>query len=357
MMRNLPFDPMGVCRIVVICLLIFPVALYAAPTQSEEGASKESVDNWSPEHVSRLIREAGVAASASRETEKPEAVLVLGIQLEALQERSRKWLELKSLYAELISEMEKPAELAAEQAAVREEISAFRQNGLLQKPPYGLDAYDFIQAEGDALDQAEKTADLSLSASKKTIEQLQSRVQDAQKQWRNFQEQHAGDTTPAIIWQQEGIQLDIQLSEARRRIEQRKIENLKLERQTIDLRRALAQSKVKWVKPRLAYSADELKRHEAALEERKNELRQSLSDLAGKLSAAERNRTKAQSQVQDAVGTKKSGPGPGAAERLGSVAKGIQRGRRSDRRKDSSCGPAAGGLAKALCLVGGPDRS
>ena len=250
--------------------------------------------------------EAGSAADASRLAEKASTAAVLGTSLDAIQERTRGWLELKLLYAELISEIEKPAELAAEQATVNDEIGAFRQNGLLQKPPYALDFYDLVQAEYDALGQALKTSDLSLSASKTILDQLQARVQDAQKQLRNFQDLHNGDSGPAINWQLEGIQLDIQRAEVRRRIEMRKIDNLKLERQILDMRSQLAQEKLDRVKAGLVFHADDLKRQEAALEEKKKELHQALDDLAGKMREAERNRIKAQAQFQGAADNRKA---------------------------------------------------
>lgn len=263
------------------------------------GNDKEPAANgWTPEKTARLREHASSMEKEARGAETPENAQRYGIVLEAMQQRTRRWFELKSVLDELTTSLEKQAALTRELESTKQEIEGFRKNGLPQKPPYTIDFYDQLMVEQDALQQETKASELAMNAVKQKNQQAQERLQQARKQARQLQEKLEEDDSPAAKWRLEGMQLDIELNEARYQLERFNEKNLKTKQQLIAEQNRLLKDQAAWVRKRLQYHQEDLERHEQALVEKRNELQKQLAVLADKKKEADQKWIKSRAEGQ-----------------------------------------------------------
>ncbi len=299
-------------RKAIIIIMQIPLVsgwiLFARPLPSDaqtmpalpkaESASKET---WTAENVSQRISEVDTALEGARQAENDQTARRLGVDLDALRTRTHRFIELKAVYGELAAEIQKEAELLKEAAAVREESSAFDQRALLEKPPYSLSFYDDYLIEYDSLQQAFDIIDMALAASRYNLEEDQQRLDTARQRLRSFMDKAGRDADATVSWQMAGLELDIKMAEAMGRRQQRRVENLRIEKQLTADRIALVRRQIQWIQSRLAYSEEDLKRHVDNLERKKNDWQKNLAALLEKKKHADQRWLNVQAKVQAAV--------------------------------------------------------
>jgi len=278
--------------------LVGSIAICAHSAQNGPASEESSSDMWSRDNVVQLLQRVAIYEKESREAETLENAQRLGVDLDGLQQRSRKWVELKSILNELNIDIEKQSNLNKELDEIQQETDTFQKNGLSQKPPYTVDFFDQLKGEQDILQQTAKTSDLALNTVKQSAENALAGLKETQKQSRQMQEQFEGNDTPSAQWQLKGVQLDTQLVEARYQLERWKERNLKTEQQALAQRNRLLEEQASWIKQRLTYIPENLTRHEQALGEKQKELQKTLSLLAKKKKDADQNWIKAQTEAQ-----------------------------------------------------------
>lgn len=264
-------------------------------------AESTSKETWAAENVSQLISEVDAALEKARQAENDQTAGRLGVDLEALRARTRRFIELKAVYGELSAEIQKGTELLKETAAVREESNAFEQRGLIEKPPYILSFYDDYLTEYDSLRQAFDITDMALIASRHNLEEDQQRLETTRQRLRSFMDKANRSADAAVSWQMEGLELDIKMAEVTGRRQERRVENLRIEKQLTADRIALVRKQIQWIQSRLGYSEEDLKRHAGNLERKKNGLQKNLAALLEKKKIADQRWLNVQVKVQAAV--------------------------------------------------------
>jgi small-conductance mechanosensitive channel len=264
-------------------------------------AESKGMDAWTAEKVAQLISEVDAALEDTRQAENHQTARSPGVDPEALRAYARRLIELKAVYGELSAEIGKEKELSKEAAAVREESNAFEQRRLLQKPPYMLSFFDDYMVEFDSLQQAFEIADTALTAARQNLEEDQLRLDTARQRLRSFKDKTGGEADPAVSWQTEDLEHDIKMADAMGRLQQRRVENLQMEKQLTADRIALVRKQIQWINSRLAYSEEDLKRHVDNLERRKNDLQKHLAAWLEKKKDADQKWLKVQAKVQAAV--------------------------------------------------------
>lgn len=269
-----------------------PTLPKAAPTGTE---------TWTVEKVSQLISDVDAALEGARQAENHQTARRLGVDMDALRARTRRFIELKAVYGELSAAIRKETELVKEAAAVREEGSAFEQRSLLEKPPYTLRFYDDYRIEYDSLQQTFDITDMALTASRRNLEEDQLRLDTARQRLRSFVDKTGKAADPAESWRMQDLELDIKMADAMGRLQQRRVENLQTEKQLTADRIALVRKQIQWIQRRLSYSAADLKRHVDNLERKKNDLQKNLAALLEKKKNADQRWLNVQAKVQAAV--------------------------------------------------------
>lgn len=264
-------------------------------------AASRGTETWTVEKVSQLISEVDAALEGARQAENHQTARRLGVDMDALRARTRRFIELKAVYGELSTQIRKETELVKEAAVVREEGSAFEQRGLLEKPPFTLRFYDDYRIEYDSLQQALDITDMALTASRRNLEEDQLRLDTARQRLRSFVDKTGKAAGPAASWRMQGLELDIKMADAMGRLQQRRVENLQTEKQLTADRIALVRKQIQWIQSRLSYNAADLKRHVDNLERKKNDLQKNLAALLEKKKNADQRWLNVQAKVQAAV--------------------------------------------------------
>jgi small-conductance mechanosensitive channel len=294
--------------IILQILLVSSCILYARPLSGGAQtvpalpkAASATKEAWTAENVSQLISEVDTALEGARQAENDQTARRLGVDINALRAHTRRFMELKAVYGELSAEIRKETELIKELAAVRVESDAFEQRGMLGKPPYTLSFYDDYTIQYDSLQQAFDITDMALTASRRSLEEDQQRLDTARQRLRGFVDKAGREAGPAVSWQMEGLELDIKMADAMGRLQQRRAENLQKEKQVTADRIALVRKQIEVIQSGIAYSDEDLKRHVDILERRKNDLQKHLAALLEQKNNADQKWLKVQAKVQAAV--------------------------------------------------------
>jgi potassium efflux system protein len=286
------------------CVLgLSPQALLAQTTTNSLAAEEDATNGWSRDKVSQMSQQAAIEEQKSRQAESEANAQRLGVPLAALQQQTRKWIELKTLLNELIIEVEKRSHLNDDLDNIRKLQESFAKEGWSQKPPYTISDYDRLMAEQDALRQNAKTTELALNTAKQNIAQTLDRLEETRKHSRQLIEQLGKESSPAAEWRTRGAQLDTQLAEARFELEKSSEKNLRLEQQVTDQRNRLLQDQASWVKARIEYRTEDIQSHEQALAEKRKELQKNLALLLNKKRDADQNWIQAQTEGQKSAKT------------------------------------------------------
>ena len=257
-----------------------------------------SGNGWSRDKVAQMLGAAITEAEMARQAETHENARLLSVDTNALQQRTRKWLELKAILSELDIEFERQSVLSHELDSARQATPQVNANNTAQEPSYTIDRYDQLAAERDALQQTAKTTGLALETARQDIEQARERLQENQREWRQLQEQFEGNRNPVAQWRLQGATLENQISEARYQLVRLHQDNLKTEQQIITARVQGLRDQASWVKERLKYSEADWTRHEQTLKAKREELEKNLAKLAARKKEADQNWLKAQAEAQ-----------------------------------------------------------
>lgn len=279
-----------------IGMLWFGASSTGAAAEPEEKASTP----WSAKTIRQLADEAALALETSRKAVTPDRAAQLGVGINTLEERVRQWVELGTLYDEVLSEIEKRAQLEKESAALQEELNAFEQRGLLKQPPYALSYYDDLLLEYDSLQQQ-----LEINAS--TLKSSQQRYEESEKRFRSGQARLESQPLPAqngnraIGWRRDGQQLEIRLADAERRLYRLEIENLKQTGKILASHASLVNRQAKRVRMGLEFDQANLDAQLQILEQKKKDIQAGLKQLTQKKQAVDQQRLQTQRLYQNAV--------------------------------------------------------
>ncbi len=274
----------------------------SAQTPSLPSVAKPAAEAvWSAETAQQMAAKADTELKAALRSQTPDNASRLGIDMETMRGRIQQWVALKATYEDIAAEIQQAADVSKEAEAVREELNAFKQRGLLQQPPYSLDLYDDILDEKEAVQQALGISDSALAAARRNLEDFQSRLDTARQQLRSFTDNTAKGQMTADAWQRESVELEVKLSDAVLRLQQHRQNVLHLERQVLTERMALIEAQLGWLQGRIVFRPQDLARHVDQLETKKKELQQWLSDMREKKKIVDQKWLNARASAQSEV--------------------------------------------------------
>lgn len=279
------------------------VLLNANPLFAESQVDTLPDQQWTVEAVKQRSAETLIGLKTARQEATREAAQRLGVELEALQERVRTWVELKTLYDGLRSEIQKSVDLKNESTAMLEELNAFEQRGLLKKPPYPISFYDDLMVNIETLRQTVESNAMDQKSAQRIMDESRADLRKAQDQLQNKKGLKTTQDGTRELWIRQGHQLEARLSDAKRRLYRQRVDNFQEKRQIAIKRVELVEKQARLVRLGLAYDNKDLADQTQVLEQKKSELQKRLNFQRQKKKDADLQWLKIQDQRQKSVYT------------------------------------------------------
>jgi len=299
MRKDLKFHLILAISLSLACFFAPQLIFLPAAAHADEAAPQQ----WTVDWIQQRALEVEASLKSARRAVSAETAGRLGVDVEDLEMRVRKWVELDALFDGLQSEMQKRAELQKETAAVQEELNAFQQRGLLKKPPYALSTYDALLIDYDSLQQRMETSVMSLKAAQRSLDESRARLSSAQDQLQDMKETQTVKESASALWTRAGFQLDFQLADTMFHLHGARADNLQQQKQLNAKRAELVRSQVDVVRLGLAYDDKDLDDQIRALEQKKKNLGNELDLLQKKKKETDRQWLKIRDQIQKSVYT------------------------------------------------------
>jgi potassium-dependent mechanosensitive channel len=235
-----------------------------------------SDQQWTVEFVKQLAAETVLELNTARQNATAGKAQQLGIGLEDLKKRVRKWGELNTLYEALLSEIQKSMDLKNESTATLEALNAFEQRGLLKKPPYPLSFYDDLMIEIEALKQAIETNAIDQKTAQRIMDESRADWRMAQDRMQKADVIKSTQDGIKELWIRQGLQLDVRLADAKRHLYERRADH-SLQKKQIAIKRVdLLEKQAELARLGLAYDNKDLDDQIQAMEQKKKELQKRL---------------------------------------------------------------------------------
>ncbi|MDI9593680.1 MAG: hypothetical protein QM279_00485, partial [Atribacterota bacterium] len=241
--------------------------IFATPNATTETPQEETIKS-----LQKKIDDVIPQINLSARSEQTKTAQIYGITLEELQIKTNKLRDLQITYQQHKTALEKNKTLLLEIQKMKEKKIDDPSLEISQKPPFNLSIYDqYLDQINDIQQQIESVNFLKNIASSNLI-QAKSRLEESQKVIRNLRDsaQASGATSitpqPNLNWSLEIALINEQLSQANYNYQKAQLNNIELELELTQLKKASIESIITWIKSDLQFDQSDLDRHIEDLE-------------------------------------------------------------------------------------------
>jgi hypothetical protein len=241
--------------------------IFATPSVTTETPQKETIEN-----LQKKIDDVIPQVNLSARSEQTETAQKYGITIEELQIKTNKLRDLQITYQQHKTALEKNKTLLLEIQKIKEKKIDDPSLEISQKPPFNLSIYDqYLDQINDIQQQIESVNFLKNIASSNLI-QAKSRLEESQKVIRNLRDsaQTSGTSSttpqPNLNWSLEIALINEQLSQATYNYQKAQLNNIELELELTQLKKASTESLITWIKSNLQFDQSDIDRHIEDLE-------------------------------------------------------------------------------------------
>ena len=221
---------------------------------------KKTSGTLSSPQVEEKIKDFEKRVRIAQQAENEQAARQLGITLADLKDRTEKLRAIQSAYERLLTAVKKNS--AQEEVLLREKSQGEEQRGIAQMPPYNLSFYDGIMDELAAAEQQKETLSLAAELSKRALEDVNLRLENARKEWRGLKDQLDSGSQKEdgqhLTWDLEKAQLETELLQALVLLEKANRDNLLMQIEVSELRAESSRRKISWVRDHLHFDEADL---------------------------------------------------------------------------------------------------
>ncbi len=287
-------------------ILGWPDTIAAQTTQESTAATEKKTDatGLTADAIEKEIIELKDRIRAAENSESPDIATRLDIPLGDLQELTTTLKATQSIYTRLLTALNKKTALEEDATILRQKLSAEDHKAVLQNPPYALSFYDNLLAELAEARQQKDTAKLTHQMSKRSLEDLSSRLTKVAAEWRALKEkidkQQPGSAGLKLKWRLKKFEAEKDKIEAQLELEKANQTNHTLELQLAQLREDLYRQQVDWVRAHLAFDESDLQKQLDTINVKRNWIGERLKKLNLERQQAEDHWLNAQNQAAKA---------------------------------------------------------
>jgi hypothetical protein len=231
-------------------------AITSQGVETEKGVETEIT----PEEIKKKRKELENRVHVSEQPENQETAMRLGISIETQAERTERLKFIQSVYQRALTALKEQTDLEKELYIAQEKFTKNQKSGVVEKPPYNVSFYDNIIGQLVAAEQSVQTNKLEIEMTKKVLETIRSRLDNARTKWRilkeEIQDKPEESTTEKNVWTLENSRIEIDLPEALQTHQKIEYQNRKIKLEIAELQLKFFQQKM--VESELRFRIDKL---------------------------------------------------------------------------------------------------
>jgi potassium efflux system protein len=274
--------------------------IFATPSVTTETPQKETIEN-----LQKKIDDVIPQVNLSARSEQTETAQKYGITIEELQIKTNKLRDLQITYQQHKTALEKNKTLLLEIQKMKEKKIDDPSLEISQKPPFNLSIYDqYLDQINDIQQQIESVNFLKNIASSNLI-QAKSRLEESQKVIRNLRDsaQTSGTSSttpqPNLNWSLEIALINEQLSQATYNYQKAQLNNIELELELTQLKKASTESLITWIKSNLQFDQSDIDRHIEDLENHSLTVQEKIEKIRAQQLTNDREYLNIQNQIEE----------------------------------------------------------
>jgi potassium efflux system protein len=274
--------------------------IFATPNATTETAREETIESLQKK-IDDVIPQINLAARS----EQTETAQKYGITIEELQIKTNKLRDLQITYQQHKTALEKNKTLLLEIQKMKEKKIDDPSLEISQKPPFNLSIYDqYLDQINDIQQQIESVNFLKNIASSNLI-QAKSRLEESQKVIRNLRDsaQTSGTSSttpqPNLDWSLEIALINEQLSQATYNYQKAQLNNIELELELTQLKKASTESLITWIKSNLQFDQSDIDRHIEDLENHSLTVQEKIEKIRAQQLTNDREYLNIQNQIEE----------------------------------------------------------
>jgi potassium efflux system protein len=274
--------------------------IFATPSVTTETPQKETIEN-----LQKKIDDVIPQVNLSARSEQTETAQKYGITIEELQIKTNKLRDLQITYQQHKTALEKNKTLLLEIQKIKEKKIDDPSLEISQKPPFNLSIYDqYLDQINDIQQQIESVNFLKNIASSNLI-QAKSRLEESQKVIRNLRDsaQTSGTSSttpqPNLNWSLEIALINEQLSQATYNYQKAQLNNIELELELTQLKKASTESLITWIKSNLQFDQSDIDRHIEDLENHSLTVQEKIEKIRAQQLTNDREYLNIQNQIEE----------------------------------------------------------
>jgi potassium efflux system protein len=274
--------------------------IFATPNATTETAREETIESLQKK-IDDVIPQINLAARS----EQTETAQKYGITIEELQIKTNKLRDLQITYQQHKTALEKNKTLLLEIQKMKEKKIDDPSLEISQKPPFNLSIYDqYLDQINDIQQQIESVNFLKNIASSNLI-QAKSRLEESQKVIRNLRDsaQTSGTSSttpqPNLNWSLEIALINEQLSQATYNYQKAQLNNIELELELTQLKKASTESLITWIKSNLQFDQSDIDRHIEDLENHSLTVQEKIEKIRAQQLTNDREYLNIQNQIEE----------------------------------------------------------
>jgi potassium efflux system protein len=274
--------------------------IFATPNATTETPQEETIKS-----LQKKIDDVIPQINLSARSEQTKTAQIYGITLEELQIKTNKLRDLQITYQQHKTALEKNKTLLLEIQKMKEKKIDDPSLEISQKPPFNLSIYDqYLDQINDIQQQIESVNFLKHIASSNLI-QAKSRLEESQKVIRNLRDsaQASGATSttpqPNLSWSLEIALINEQLSQANYNYQKAQLNNIELELELTQLKKASIESIITWIKSDLQFDQSDLDRHIEDLENHSLTVQEKIEKIRAQQLTNDREYLNIQNQIEE----------------------------------------------------------
>lgn len=274
--------------------------IFATPNATTETPQEETIKS-----LQKKIDDVIPQINLSARSEQTETAQKYGITIEELQIKTNKLRDLQITYQQHKTALEKNKTLLLEIQKMKEKKIDDPSLEISQKPPFNLSIYDqYLDQINDIQQQIESVNFLKNIASSNLI-QAKSRLEESQKVIRNLrdsaQTSGASPTTPQpnLNWSLEIALINEQLSQATYNYQKAQLNNIELELELTQLKKASIESIITWIKSNLQFDQSDIDRHIEDLENHSLTVQEKIEKIRAQQLTNDREYLNIQNQIEE----------------------------------------------------------
>jgi len=274
--------------------------IFATPNATTETPQEETIKS-----LQKKIDDVIPQINLSARSEQTETAQKYGITIEELQIKTNKLRDLQITYQQHKTALEKNKTLLLEIQKMKEKKIDDPSLEISQKPPFNLSIYDqYLDQINDIQQQIESVNFLKNIASSNLI-QAKSRLEESQKVIRNLRDsaQTSGTSSttpqPNLNWSLEIALINEQLSQATYNYQKAQLNNIELELELTQLKKASTESLITWIKSNLQFDQSDIDRHIEDLENHSLTVQEKIEKIRAQQLTNDREYLNIQNQIEE----------------------------------------------------------